>query len=263
MLTVAKNQFKVSLLSIKYNILRSMVNKSSFLFSVLLMFISNASFLIQWVVIFSVSDGADFTMKQVLLLWGVIACSYGLSNIIFGGVHYLPEYIINGKLDAYLVQPKNVLLSVMTSHTSVSAFGDVIYGYVVILLASPNLVSFMYATLFSITGAIIYACFIIILYSSIFYSINYRELVGSLTRIPTSFGTYPDNIFDGVLKILLYTIFPIGFIVYLPVKVLLYNNILFAIYIVLFALFIVLLASTIFYLGLKRYSSTNLMSARV
>ena len=90
MLTEVKNQFKVSLLSIKYSILRSMINKSSFLFSVLLMFISNASFLVQWIIILSVSDGADLSMKQILFLWGIMAGAYGLSNIIFCGVHYLP-----------------------------------------------------------------------------------------------------------------------------------------------------------------------------
>ena len=263
MLTEVKNQFKISLLSIKYSILRSMINKSSFLFSVLLMFISNASFLVQWIIILSVSDGADLSMKQILFLWGIMAGAYGLSNIIFCGVHYLPEYIINGKLDAYLVQPKSVLISIATSQTSMSAFGDLLYGYAVVLIASPSVITFLYASLFIITGAIIYACFVTIMYSLLFFSINFRDLVTTLTRIPTSFGTYPENIFSGVLKVLLYTIFPIGFIVYLPVRVLLTNNILIALIVILFTIFMVVFAFVMFNMGLKRYSSTNLMNARV
>ncbi|HIU40359.1 MAG TPA: hypothetical protein IAB68_03580 [Candidatus Aphodocola excrementigallinarum] len=62
---------------------------------------------------------------------------------------------------------------------------------------------------------------------------------------------------------LLYTIFPIGFIVYLPVKVLLTNNILIALIVILFTIFMVVLAFVVFNIGLKRYSSTNLMNARV
>lgn len=263
MLMVVKNQIRVSLLSIKYSILRAMVNKSSFLFSVLLMFISNASFLIQWVVILSVSGGQDLTMKQILLLWGIMAGAFGLSNIIFCGVHYLPQDIIEGKLDAYLVQPKNILLGVATSQTSMSAFGDLLYGYVIVLIASPSITTFLYASLFMITGSIIYASFITIVYSLLFFSINFRDLANTIARIPTSFGTYPDNIFNGLLKVLLYTIFPIGFIVYLPVKAILANNIMIALYVVLFTAFITILAFVVFKLGLKKYTSSNLMSARV
>ena len=173
MLTAVKNQIKVLLLSIKYSIIRSMANKKSFLFSVVLMFISNASFLIQWIVILSVSDSPDLSMKQILLVWGFCASAFGLSNIFLGGVHFLPQYIIEGKLDAYIVQPKNILLAVASSHTSMSALGDFVYGLVVVLLASPSIKTFILFIIFSVLGAICYAAFTTIIYSLIFFSINW------------------------------------------------------------------------------------------
>ena len=36
----------------------------------------------------------------------------------------------------------------------------------------------------------------------------------------THFATYPDGIFKGITKILLYTIIPVGIINYIPVKLL-------------------------------------------
>ena len=134
MLTEVKNQLRVSFLSIKYSAIRAMANKKSFLFSVLLMFISNASFLVQWIVVLSVSS-SDLSMKEILMVWGFGASSFGLANIIFGGAGFIPYYIEDGKLDAYLVQPKSVLLNILNSHCSMSAFGDLVYGYLVILIA--------------------------------------------------------------------------------------------------------------------------------
>ncbi len=113
------NQLRVCLLSIKYNIMREMLNKVTFVSNILFMILNNATFLVQWAVLFRIKGSiGGYTMKEVMLLWAVCASSYGLSNVLFARVFALPELIINGKLDAYLVQPKNVLLGVMTSATT-------------------------------------------------------------------------------------------------------------------------------------------------
>ncbi len=262
MLTAVKNHLRVILLSIKYNIIRQMVNKKSFLFSVFLMFASNASFLVQWIVIFSISKDSELTMKYILLIWGICSSSVGLSNILFGGVHFLPKYIEEGKLDAYLVQPKNTLLQVATSYSSVSAIGDIIYGLVVVLLASFKIKTFILFVLFSFLGSCIYCAYHVIIFSLIFYSLNFKEVTWTLARLPVSFGTYPDTIFSTGIKFFLFVILPLGAMVYFPVKVIINGNILFVLAIILYSIFIVTLAFIMFYNGLKRYTSSNLMSSR-
>ena len=47
MLTVVKNQILVCMLSVKYNIMREMLNKVTFLMNVTFMILNNASILIQ------------------------------------------------------------------------------------------------------------------------------------------------------------------------------------------------------------------------
>ena len=262
MLTAVKNQLKVWLLSIKYSIIRTMVNKKSFLFSVVLMFISNASFLVQWIVILSASNSTDITMKHILLVWGFCGGAVGLANIFLGGVNSIPEYIIEGKLDAYIVQPKNILLSVASSRSGISALGDFIYGVVVVLIASPSIKTLILFLIFSILGAICYASFITIIYSLIFFSINLRELARVLSRISIAFGTYPDTIFSGGIKILLYTLFPVGAMIYLPTWMILKDNYMFLLLAFIYTIVITLIAFVIFYTGLKKYSSSNLMGAR-
>ncbi|HWT73576.1 MAG TPA: ABC-2 family transporter protein, partial [Mobilitalea sp.] len=85
----------------------------------------------------------------------------------------------------------------------------------------------------------------------------------TFNSIMINFSTYPDGIFKGVVRLILYTIVPVGLTVYLPVKIILHFNFLSMLMVTGFAVFIILLAFIVFYQGLKRYSSSNLMSARI
>ena len=70
MVVNVKNQIRVTTKSIKYALMREMLNKTSFLMNIVFMILNNASFIIQWVVIYSLkSDVGGYTFNQVLLLW--------------------------------------------------------------------------------------------------------------------------------------------------------------------------------------------------
>ena len=132
MLTAVKNQGRVCLLSFQYNRMREMLNKVNFFTNIGFIMLNDAAFLIQWMILFHLKNEiGGYTIREVMLLWGLTAGSYGISRIFFARAFALPELIVNGKLDAYLVMPKNVLLSVITSATNPSAIGDLLYGIVV------------------------------------------------------------------------------------------------------------------------------------
>ena len=52
MLTAVKNQLKVNLLSVKYSLMREMLNKTTFLMNVIFMILNNACFIVQWIILF-------------------------------------------------------------------------------------------------------------------------------------------------------------------------------------------------------------------
>ena len=84
MLMAVKRQVKVTLLSIKYAFMRELLNKTTFFSNVFFMILNNASFIIQWVILFSLKDNfGGYTFKQVLLLWGIAAGTYGFSHFFF------------------------------------------------------------------------------------------------------------------------------------------------------------------------------------
>lgn len=264
MLTVVKNQIKVSFISIKYALLREMLNKTTFITNIIFMILNNASFIIQWIILYSLKENVGgYTFKQVLLLWGLSAGTYGVSRFFFKKAFSLSDTINSGKLDAYLVQPKNVLLSVITSEVEVSALGDILYAYIMLFIYGFTIPRFLLFTIFCIGGGIILTAVSVILSSLSFWFQKTDIIADTGNSLMTSFSTYPDGIFKGVAKILLFTLIPVGIANYIPVHILSNFNLdLTCIFIVVTILFI-MFAYFLFYKGLKRYSSSNLMSARI
>ena len=264
MLTEVKNQAKISYLTIKYALIREMLNKTTFITNIVFMILNNASFIIQWLVLYSLkSNVGGYSFKEVLLLWAVAASTFGVSRFFFKKAFNLADVINTGKLDTYLVQPKNVLISCITTDITPSAIGDLLYGYIILFIYGFTIKRFILFTIFSILGGLILTSISIILSSLSFWFDKTDVITDTGNSLATQFATYPDGIFAGVVKLLLYTIIPVGIINYIPVQLLInFNSYLFLIVILVTILFITL-AFIIFYKGLKRYSSSNLMIARI
>ena len=266
MLTVdkIKSQIKVTLVSIKYALMREMLNKTSFIMNILFMIINNASFLIQWIILFSLKDNvAGYTFNQVLLLWGIGTGTYGFSHFFFRKAFSLSETIMHGKLDSYLVQPKSVLLAAITSDVEVAAIGDMLYGYIVLCIAGVTIQRLFLFTLFMVCGGTIMTAFAVILASLSFWIGRSDMIADTGNSMMVSFDTYPDGIFKGIIKAILFTIIPVGITTYIPVWVMTDFNIGLICVVVIATILVTLLAYMIFYKGLKRYSSTNLMISKI
>lgn len=126
-----------------------------------------------------------------------------------------------------------------------------------------NFQNFLLFTLFIITGGIILTSFASIVSSISFWIVKGDVISDLLCSAMINYATYPGTIFKNVIKIVLYTVIPVGIANYMPLEVILDFNIAKFICIIVFTLFITLLAFYIFNKGLKRYSSSNLMSSRI
>ncbi len=264
MLTAVKNQLKVTGLSIKYALVREFLNKATFLSNIIFMILNNSCMIIQWIVLFSIKDDmGGYTFKQVLLLWGISAGTYGVSRFFFKKAFELSETINSGKLDAYIVQPKNILLSTITSDIQVSAIGDMLFAFIVYFIYGFNITTFILFIFFCVTGGLMLTAISIILNSLSFW-FNNADMVSDVgNSLMVNFATYPDGIFKGITKWLLFTLVPVGIANYIPIKILIEFNPYLLIINISVCLLLTLLAFVIFYKGLRRYSSSNLMSARI
>ncbi|MDE7186213.1 MAG: ABC-2 family transporter protein, partial [Lachnospiraceae bacterium] len=189
--------------------------------------------------------------------------SFGLAHVLFARVFSLPELIISGKLDSYLVQPKNVLLGVMTSSTDIPAIGDLIYGLALACASGLGVGRVILLLLFTVTGAAIFTAFALLIGSLSFWFVRTEMMGGELIMGMVSFGTYPDGIFKGISRFLLYFIIPVGMAVYHPVHIMTGFDGGMLLMVLGYTGLLGIIAVAVFYRGLRRYASSSLMEARM
>lgn len=263
MLTAVKGNLKIMFLSIKYNLMKCMENNVAFLTSVVMMIFNNASFIIQWITIFAVKESiGGYTLNDVMLFWAVSAGAYGLTHILFNGINRIPEYIEEGKLDVYLTMPKNPLCYVATSCTEPSAIGDLIYGYLALIIFNFSIKNLLLYTVLIIFGSLIFASIIVIFNSFTFYFYRFSYVTEAMKSALLNSSLYPDVIFSRAIKIIFFTLVPSGLACWIPVHLLMEFSIAKLLILIGTTILFVILAFVIFHRGLRNYSSSNLMGAR-
>ena len=263
MLTAVKGNLKIMLLSIKYNLMKCMENNVAFLTSVVMMIFNNATFIIQWLTIFAVKETiGGYTLNDVMLFWAVSAGAYGLAHIFFNGINRIPDYIEEGKLDVYLTMPKNPLCYVATSSTDPSAIGDLIYGYLALIIFNFSIKNLLLYTFLIVCGAFVYASIIVIFNSFTFFFYRFSYVTEAMKSALLNSSLYPDVIFSRGIKIIFFTLVPSGLACWIPVHLLMEFSLLKLLILIGSTILYVVLAFVIFHRGLKNYSSSNLMEAR-
>lgn len=266
MLTGAKNLLRFLKMNIKCNISAALEYKKSFFIQAGFMFINNFFFLIFWFIVFSTNgDNIDgVTMNDILYLWSLPTIAYGIAYFIFGGVYNLGKYLIEGTLDTFLIQPKNVILNVATSSTSFSAFGDLMYGIVLgIIAVQGDILKYILLLLISIIAAVFYVCTetIIRLLSVWIGSTDNIEHVYTNSLL-INFSTYPEVIYSGAVKFLIYTIIPSAYIAFVPLRFVTTFNIMELIILLTAAIIYIVITAFVFKKALLRYESGNGMGLR-
>src|SRR6266849_1006335 len=107
---------------------------------------------------------------DIVILWAISACGFGLSMGIFGNARYIVSLIMNGGLDAYLGMPRYALLHVCISSTDPSAWGDLLFSFgAYIFLMHPDIGHLVLFMGLSLMGALICISFLVILCSLAFF----------------------------------------------------------------------------------------------
>ena len=198
--------------------------------------------------------------NDIVVIWAVTACAFGIAMGFFGNSPKLAALIMNGGLDAYLGMPRYVLLHVCVSASDPTAWGDIIFAVGAFLLfLHPDLLHFALYVLMALSGALIFTSFVVIICSLAFFLGNTEGLAQQLLGTLITFSTYPMNIFSGTVRLLLFTVIPAGFISFIPLQLL--HQFSWSLLAALFGFttLIVFVAMGVFHLGLRRYESGNLL----
>ncbi len=247
------------------NLAMAMEYRANFVIQIFGMILNDALWVLFWWLFFhKFPMVAGWSYQELLLLYAVLTLGFGLGVGIMGNCTRLSQIIAEGHLDFYLTLPKNVLLHVLVSRMNVGALGDVFFGLIVYgFSGAVSWANTVMLLITSILAAMTFVSFAVLTHSLTFYIGNASALAGQLFEALITFSSYPGGIFQGFARVLMFTAIPAGFISYAPVAIMGERRLEFVLAMGVFTLVLVILAVAVFYRGLRRYESGNLISIRL
>jgi ABC-2 type transport system permease protein len=197
-----------------------MAERGAFFMRVILMAVNNAIFFTFWIVLLSrVPRIRGYALGDVALLYGIVALANGVAVFVGGGAQYLARMIHDGELDALIAQPKPTLLYAVGLRSQPSGLGDVVSGLVMIALSGRvTVVGIPVVLAAGIAGAVVLVSTAVLMHSAAFWLGRTESASRQLYEVTLMFSLYPDTLFAGPMRWILYTVIPAGFVGYLPAE---------------------------------------------
>ncbi len=250
---------------VQANFLIALEYRATFISQIAGMAINDSMWVTFWWIYFTrfpVLSGG-WGIADVLGLWAVAAVGFGLCVACCGNALRLAAMISQGDLDYYLALPKNVLMHVLVSRMEVNGWGDVLFGTgVFILFLHPSPARIGLFLILAVCSAVIFLAFNILWQSLSFWLGNAEGLATQMWNALLTFTTYPSSLFQGLVRVLLFTVLPAGFLSYIPVQLLRQFDPAWFAAEVAVAGGVLVVAVWVFYRGLRRYESGNLLILR-
>lgn len=239
--------------------------RTSFLLQVFGMMLNNGAFALFWAVLVGRTGGVGgYGFSDIMFVWALVSTAFGIAHVVFGNVRSIGRIVMEGELDLYLLQPKNVMLNVLASRTVVSAWGDLIYGFIVLAwLPGFTLEKLALFSALSLSGAVILTAVFAAAESLTFFMGNSSALSQAATEFMLSFSLYPESIHGAGTRWLLYSLLPSAFVAFVPLRV--FTGLDWASVPLLFVVAALYMAASygLFMRGLRRYESGNQIGMRI
>jgi ABC-2 type transport system permease protein len=248
----------------RHNLMSAMAYRGAFLLQVVGMILNNSMLLFFWWILFSrLPTLRGWTMSQVMVLYALVAFGSGAANIVCGNAFLVARTIVRGELDYYLALPADPLVHLLVSRMSLSAWGDLLFGLGVFLIADPAWIRHLpLFLLLGLLAGLVFVAFSVLVGSLAFWVGNADNLAAQAINALITFGIYPIEIFPSAVQWLLYTLIPAAFIGSMPAALLTEFDAGQMALLVAVTAGLVLLARVVFQWGLRRYESGNLVIVR-
>ena len=261
MFMVVKNNLKYLGLCVRNNIKTAAMYPVNFWIQVVFMMLNNGFFLIGWSVVFLINGGDinGVNMEDVMYLWSIPTIAFGVAYFLFGGVTTISQSMITGGFDVYMLQPKYPLITILTSKSIFAAVGDLLYGILMLLLATHfEIGKILIGLLLGIISSTIYLSMEIII-RSLSVWLGDTDLIAEryINTLLITLSTYPERIYPTVVKIIAYTIIPSAYMAFVPIHIVEFWDISSFIIFITAIFFFSGLAIFVFHKAIARYESGN------
>ncbi|MFQ5418737.1 MAG: ABC transporter permease [Anaerolineae bacterium] len=248
------------------NLASAMEYRASFISQIIGMFINNGIYFVFWLIFFNqFGTVRGYNIREIYLLFAIVALGYGLAYMFAGNVGANMAYLIaQGRLDYYLVFPRNLLLHVAFSRMIVSTIGDVVFGLVAYLFTGRfHPVEIGLFLVSALLAGLVFVGYSVFTGSLAFFMGNAQYTSQQLTGALLTFTLYPNSLFSGLTRALLYTLLPAAFIGAVPVEIVRSRNGALALGLLGAVVMIWLVGTAVFYTGLRRYESGSAINVNV
>ena len=248
------------------NLASAMEYRASFITQIVGMFLNNGIYFIFWLLFFDKFGAVrGYDINQIYLLFAIVALGFGLGTMFAGNTGAsLAGLIAQGRLDYYLPLPRNLLLHIIFSRMSISAIGDVTFGLVAYLFTGRfHPVEIILFLLTSLLAASLYVGYGVLVGSMAFFMGNAQHFSMQASNALITFALYPNTLFAGGTRLLLYTLIPAAFVGAMPVEVVTGRDWRLLLWLAAGAAFFCTLGALVFYTGLRRYESGSAINVNV
>jgi ABC-2 type transport system permease protein len=261
-----KSEFTFIRTLVAINLSSAMEYRAAFITQILGMLLNNGIYFVFWLLFFDKFGAVNgYEIGDIYLLFGIVAMAFGIgSTLAHNTGANLAGLIAQGRLDYYLALPRNVLTHVIFSRMAISAIGDLAFGMIAYLFTGRyNLIDFVFYLLTAFIAGTIYVGFSVITGSFAFFIGNSQNLSMQASNALITFALYPNTLFSGFARFLLYTLVPAAFVGAIPVQIVKERNLMLLLGMIGVAVLIWLIATFVFYTGLRRYESGSAMNVNL
>jgi ABC-2 type transport system permease protein len=247
------------------NLASALEYRTSFIVQAFGMALSNSSFIFFWWIAFSQVGGliAGYSFRDVLFIWAVSSSGFGLAHIFFAGAASLTQLIVTGELDAYMLQPCNTLVNIICSKTNLSAYGDFAYGLILMCVVyRGESTAWLWYSAGALGCCVLMTAILLAVNSLTFYWGDASATARIVSELMINMSLYPDKVYGPPVRALMYSIIPVGFAVHVPKRLLNGEPPVLAVLSFISSVIFCILAARVFYGGLRRYESANLVVIR-
>jgi ABC-2 type transport system permease protein len=220
---------------------------------------NNALFFVFWWIFFTrFEEVSGWRLADVAALYGIVASAYGAAVVFAGGMRELSHRVAAGELDSYLTLPKSPLLQVLGSRTFASGWGDLVSGAGFLALSGLLTWKTWPVALYAIAASTVtFVATAVIAHSLVFWAGRTESVAQQAMDFLVTFSIYPQSLFGGALKIVLFTLIPAAFVGYLPYELVREFRWSWLLAVTAGAALYATIAVAVFAAGLRRYESGN------
>ena len=234
-------------------------NRRSFWLQVSIMIVNDVAWIIFWVLFFRrIGEIRGWDIDQLLVLLAVLTTSAGIVLGLMANTRKIGELAAGGGLDAALTMPTPTLPHLLSRRVDTTNVGDLLFGIALFLAFGNPTPQRTLVFLFAVACSVLVITGFLVLVGSSAFFVGRNEGGELGFHALLLFSSYPVDIFAGLTKIFLYAVVPAGFVSAAPARLVAQFDWRWATALLAVGLGLTFVASTVFNLGLRRYTSGSI-----